>query len=159
MNILSTTLRQYIEASGILEREHTTADIALLKEEYSKLYQKAYRKKRGESVKEITVCIPIALYRSFLEEAEQLDLSLPAFLREATKAYIDNRLLPYYPEEIRNLILQVKKVGTNVNAVCRRAHITQNLTREQAGALWEALNNLSETLKPLSEQNRILHDC
>lgn len=90
----TTNLWAYLESSGVL----VTGDaqmIAAAKQQYRKTYLKAYKQKQREQKPEFLVQLSRkdGEVSRIVSAAKKHQLSVTAFLREATLAYIDRRYL------------------------------------------------------------------
>ena len=66
------------------------------------------------------------------ETAQKLHTRLAPFVREAALAYVDQRrMLPYtLDKQLRSLIQEIRRVGTNFNQIAKRANTLQRLTHD-----------------------------
>jgi|GEM_PF-1969255 len=141
---------QYLEQSGLLEREHSQADIDALHTQFRREYQKQYKQRRKQKVKQVSVCLPIAEHKCLSLEAEQAGLSVPQYLRIAALAQADNTVVQYYPEEIRQLAVQVKRIGSNINTLCKKGHAFHFLQAGEVQHLQDSLQRIELLLQGFS---------
>ena len=71
-------------------------------------------------------------YFRLQKAARKLHSRLAPFVREAALAYVDQRrMLPYtLDKQLRSLIQEIRRVGTNFNQIAKRANSFQRLTHD-----------------------------
>lgn len=95
-------------------------------------------------------------YFRLRDAAQKLHTRLAPFIREAALAYIDQRLmLPQsLDKHLRALIQEIRRVGTNLNQIAKRANTYQRLTHKDlkhAGKLVEDLERQTTVLRTILE--------
>jgi hypothetical protein len=104
----SNELWNYLEQSGVLERGDD-AEIKAVKKEYRKRYLLEYKRAQRTKKREITIGLDASTgeWSKFLRAAKRHHLSLPAFIKSAVDAYLDQKYLvpdPYQVAQLEQLL-------------------------------------------------------
>lgn len=104
-------------------------------------YQKQYRKKYNQRVKNVTVSLPKSLHAEFQAFAKTQGISLSALLREATDLQIrQSRLKPKeIMAELQELRFLISNISNNVNQMAHHSNRVKQVADEN-----EVFNRLRE---------------
>jgi hypothetical protein len=100
----SNGLWDYLEQSGVLERGDDS-EIKAVKREYRKKYLLEYKRKQRSQKREITIRLDASKgeWSKFSKAAKSHRRSLPAFIKSAVEAYLDQQFLVLDPFQVAQL--------------------------------------------------------
>lgn len=119
-----------------------------LKKEYYRQYHREYRKrlKREQSKKQVTIRLNQDEFKKItLSKIQHNKSSLASFIVKSAIAYIDQAYLPHNEDDIRKLILEINKIGNNVNQIVHKLHI--QLQYKSLNGDWDdSMQNLTKLM-------------
>ncbi len=120
------TLKEFLIEYGVTEST-PKEKIAELKQAYKKSYQHFYQKIRTSREKRIDVRLSLEEYRQFKRYAKaHRRTHLAPFIKEAVRAYAEKTYLAKNPTLITELIVQIRRIGNNINQVVQAMHVTRD---------------------------------
>ncbi len=116
------TQTQYLKEHGITNKtdEHR---IERLKKTYRREYLREYRKRSRSSLKRLTIGFSKDDHRKLKLASKDHHRSLSEFIRNAAIAYIEQGYLPHDVKQIKDLTLNLQRIGNNINQITRRLHV------------------------------------
>lgn len=99
-----------------------------------------------QSKKEYSLLLTISEANELQQFAKQKNMKVPTFLKSLIKAYSKNTeyVLPD-DNTLQNLILEIRKIGTNINQTAKYVNTNKTISKGDIDALRSKLHNL-ETL-------------
>lgn len=109
-------------------------------------YQKKYRETYNKRTRNVTVGLPMPLYREFQAFAGEQGISLSALMREATDLQIRSVKLrgQGVENELKELRFLLSNIANNVNQMARHSNTVRHVADE--GGLFRKLHELEKTL-------------
>lgn len=157
-NQLPLGLQDYLEQSGVLETGDAAA-IEAVKQQYKRDYQAAYRRARRKSHPQTTVTLDQDQWETLSEAAQRHHLSLPAFLRKAALAYLNQSYVVPDKRVIARLEQIISLMRTDTQIMAR--HISKQGYEDLAKlypSLMERLIRLERQVSAALRQPP-KHDC
>ena len=147
------TYKQFYQKNQLFDA--SPEQLALAKQAYRKAYQKFYRDKGKKAKKDIRLELRLdpKLVGELEKEAKALNLSRPNYLK---KLVIQARTMQFQLVDekiLRALIIQLRKIGTNINQQTKLAHRLQidglrvNRLKELSKMVELAVDAVNEALK------------
>lgn len=111
-------LRAYLKQSGLLEHG-SPKDIAKAKREYRSNYHREYKRERRARFPEVTVTLVRSEFSKLSKAAKAHKMSLPAFLRESSLHYLDQKFLVPNSSLVSHFAQQLRICASDINLMTR----------------------------------------
>ncbi|WP_052600028.1 plasmid mobilization relaxosome protein MobC [Aureispira sp. CCB-QB1] len=112
------------------------------RKDYQKYYHKTYSKKRIRK----TITLSVSEDRQLKKILKEYDLKLNDGIKQFVFAYLNQTYVVPKPEIIEQLIIQIRKIGTNINQIAHHANTYHTTTQEQLDIIYKLLYTIEETI-------------
>lgn len=110
------------------------------RKDYQKHYHKTYSKKRIRK----TITLSVAEDRQLKKALKKYDLKLNEGIKQFIFAYLNQTYVVPHPETIEHLIIQIRKIGTNINQIAHHTNTYNTTTQEQLDMIYQLLYTIEE---------------
>ena len=126
------SLSAYLASKGVTEST-PKSEIDRFKKAHRKIYQRLYDQQRRKKKKRLQQDVSKAQYQQFKKEAKRHKEKSPsAFVLKCALAYLNQHYIPHDPELIRQYIIQVRRIGNNINQVVHSLHYQKDYSNKSA---------------------------
>ena len=112
------------------------------RKDYQKNYHKTYSKKRIRK----TITLSTAEDKQLKKALKKYDLKLNDGIKQFVFAYLSQTYVVPNPETIEQLIIQIRKIGTNINQMAHHANTYNTTTEEQLDMVYKLLYQIEERI-------------
>lgn len=141
----SMTMKEYLFASGILERG-TKEEIADAKKDYRREYLR--RKKEEHRTKNRTISLSFPnIYAEYLEsKAIEYHMQIPTFLKACINGYLEQVYIIPDEKNIKGLETALNRIGNNINQLVRHCHRLSLDPTKALGEIHAMLGKMDEQI-------------
>lgn len=142
-----------------LGRVLTKDELELCKVRWRKFYQKKYHNEKRKSQKRTTISFTKEEYKLLKEYARvHRTNSLNAFIKRTSLAYVEEKYVPRDSEKIKEINVQIRSIGRNINQVVQRLQrkifkvkVTK-LSEDQYALLEQSYTSLLDRVEALEKE-------
>jgi len=108
-----TSLQDYLNKSGVLERGNTE-EIAQARKEYRRYYMRQYKREKRGNKEEIVLSISKIFHKKLNTSARQHGVSIPRFLLEIVRAHINSAPVVHHPDRFAELEIEIARLHSEL---------------------------------------------
>lgn len=135
------SFQEYLLVNNLTDKLSETDRIEL-QAQWRKAYQRAYHKNYGQKRIRKTITLSPVEDAQLQKAAEAYDLKMNDFLKETLFAYLNNVYVVPNQNQVQQLILQIRKIGTNINQIARHINSCQKVEEGQLGLIYVLLKRM-----------------
>jgi len=110
------SLQDYLIKSGVLENGNVD-DINEAKKAYRRYYMRRYKREQRGNKRELVLSLPQDFNKRLQKEAERHGLSIPQFVIEVVKGYLNSVPVIHHPDEFADLGLEVARLHSELQFI------------------------------------------
>lgn len=137
------SFQEYLLINSLTDTLNDTQRKELQKQwrkEYQKHYHKNYSKKRIRK----TITLTTKEDRQLKKALKKYDLKLNDGIKQFVFAYLNQIYVVPNSEIIEHLIIQIRKIGTNINQIAHHTNTFNTTTQEQLDMIYKLLYTIEE---------------
>lgn len=115
--------KTYLFNRGLYGKNVSKEVLKQAKQEYKKKYFKKYNQEYRTTHIRKECLFTNEQFEKIKLSAKEYKMPVGTFIREALLAYINKKYLVKNVNEINDLILEIKRIGTNINQIAKRVNI------------------------------------
>lgn len=120
---------------------------AALQIEWRKAYQKKYQELYGHKRIRKTISLNEGEDTQLKKAAQKHNMKLNDFMKQAIFGYLNQVYVVPNEEQVQQTIIQLRKVGTNINQIARHINSHQAIEREQIDLLCTLLQQMETSIE------------
>lgn len=139
------SFQEYLLVNNLTDKLSETERIEL-QSQWRKAYQKDYHQNYGQ--KRIRKTITLSLHEDIQLQkvAETYNLKMNDFIKETLFAYLNNVYVVPNQTQVQELILQIRKIGTNINQIARHINSHQKVEEGQLELIYSLLQQIESSI-------------
>lgn len=142
---MNQSLKRYL-IEEVIQPGITSEEIQSAKKQYRKQYQKVYQQQYTKKKQRKSLLFTKPEYRQLEEAAKQHQIKPATFAKRAIFAYLDKQYIVPNENQIHNLKMALKSIGTNINQIAYKTNSTGQLSAKDFESLFQLLHQLEDRM-------------
>lgn len=155
-------LKSYLLACGVLENG-TKKDIKAAKKKYRQIYQKQYQQDYQKRVIRKKIQFTKKEFKHIERLAKQHKQGIAPFLKSCIFGYLEQVFVVPDEEEVRQLELSIRRIGTNINQIARHTNREHRVGEETIKGIQQQIRGLEQRISTALRQPKtaveLFHDA
>lgn len=140
------SFQEYLLANNLTD-QLSEEERKALQNQWRKAYQKSYHKQYGKKRIRKTITLTLNEDAQLKKAIKKYDLEMNAFLKQCIFSYLNQAYIVPEKETVEELIMQIRKIGTNVNQVARHVNGKRYAEQEQLDVLYGFLARIEAKIE------------
>lgn len=140
------SFQDYLLVNNLTDKLSETERIEL-QAQWRKAYQKAYHQNYGKKRIRKTISLDSSENTKLVNAAQKHQMKLNYFIKSALLGYLNQVYVVPNEEQVLQVIIQLRKIGTNINQIARHVNSHQGTEQGQLGAIYSLLEEIEKSIK------------
>lgn len=140
------SFQEYLLANNLTDKL-SKEQRAALQIEWRKAYQKKYQELYGHKRIRKTISLNEQEDTQLKKAAQQHNMKLNDFMKQAIFGYLNQVYVIPNEEQVQETIIQLRKIGTNINQIARHINSYQAVEQEQINLLYTLLQGMERSIE------------
>lgn len=139
--------QEYMQHIGYSTENRTVEDIAIIKAEYRRFYQRNYHKIYRKGFKRLEIQFGLTEFHNIEKIAESYGEKTSTFIRKAVLCFLESETYAPSKSSLDDIAMLIRRSSNNINQLVYSSHRNQTIHKENLQALVTEVSTMEQNLR------------